>query len=116
MLANLERRPGQVFSRFIFPLILFLAVIGAIAWVTQYMRVGRTKAKADGAKPGPETAAPAAALLQFDHAIDAYHAAAIWDPKDPTYIKEFERGQDGHYDFPFRNVSDQPVQIGLQDS
>src|SRR5207302_3602255 len=39
---------------------------------------------------------------------------AKWDKDDDSYALEMEQGGEGHYDFPFENVTDQPAEIGLR--
>ncbi len=41
---------------------------------------------------------------------------AVWNPKEPGYYLEMEKGQSGFYDYYFENNSEQSVEIGLQKS
>lgn len=99
-------RPGQVFSRVILPLVLFVAIIGGVAYVVQNLPSGGKQARR-GDDKGKATVA-AAPLMSFQQ------EKAVWDPDDETYIKEFEREQPGHYDFPFKNLHDGPLEVGLE--
>ena len=38
---------------------------------------------------------------------------AQWDPNDPQYVQEFERGTKGNYDFLLSNSNDKPVTVTL---
>jgi hypothetical protein len=52
--------------------------------------------------------APAAAAL-----IEFAFKSAVWDPNDTSHARETEPGEQGHFDFPFTNLSDQQVELGM---
>jgi hypothetical protein len=58
-----------------------------------------------GPVPGP--AAKPAALIKFPV------TTAKWDPEDDKYALEQEKGQEGHFDFPFENDTNQEAELGL---
>ena len=89
--------------RYVLPSVLFVLMVGAIAWVTQFMPNWR----ADNKKAVPVGPAGAAAL-KFSL------VRALWDPEDEDYALETEKGKDGHFDFPFENTSYQPAELGLK--
>ena len=88
------------------------AVIGGIAWVTQYLPPW-TKKK----QTSPNARPAVTQLLEFPRSI------AQWDeqkpdenkdaatPKEKIFSKDFEVGTKGHYDFPFKNISREDVEI-----
>jgi hypothetical protein len=94
---------GSVF-RWALPLALFVAIIGGVAWVSQNLPKGAVQKPVEP-DPAPTSSAPAP--LRF------LSAKAVWDANDPGYLKEFETGAEGHYDFPFRNTTDVPVTLGF---
>jgi hypothetical protein len=96
--------------RYAVSLLLLIAVIGGIAWVVQYLPSLSKKT------PPPPPPPPAAKLLEFPRWI------AQWDNRKPeekpevaaqeTYLpKTVEFGKEGHYDFPFKNISGQEVEV-----
>jgi hypothetical protein len=94
-------------TRTVLPALLVVAIIGGIAWVTQYMpswRTGRQQIKDDGSGPPAST----------QRAIHFAQTSPVWDKDDPEYILEWERGVKGHYDYVFTNKSDEPVELGLE--
>lgn len=94
------------FSRIVLPIVLFVLIVGGIAWLSQYMPNWRSRTKTvDMAVP----IVPAKELLAF------LEKHSVWDPEDPKYVlAEVERNSQGHYDYPFENVSGQPVEFGLE--
>jgi hypothetical protein len=91
--------------RYVLPAVVFVIVVGAIAWITQFMPNWRVKTGNQPPINGPTAA----------KAINFAVKKAIWDPEDEAYALETERGHDGHFDFPFENLSGQPAEIGLLD-
>ncbi len=96
------RRSKSLLTRVVLPLCLFLVVIGGIAWVTQNMPSWR-KPAANVPRAGNSNEP----LLRFPFEY------AVWDKENPGYAAEYERGVEGHYDFPFENLRDESVEIGL---
>jgi hypothetical protein len=97
-------------TRFLVPLVLFVLMIGGTAWLVQNMPNWRAP------KPAPQAAPASADLLEF--AV----TNAVWEdpslpkagPKDSApYAKEVERNDEGRYWYPFKNVTDQPVELSL---
>ena len=82
---------------------LFVLMVGAIAWVTQFMPNWRS---ADPNAPTPVGKAQAAALRFV-------FLRAVWDKDDEEYALEMEKGRNGHFDYPFENLLDQAAEIGL---
>src|SRR4051794_4398419 len=92
-------RPKQrgIFARYVLPVALFIAIVAVTAWVTQFMPGWRARNTSSGnVTNGPEFKAPP--VIQFSR------VTAQWDPKDEKYVRPYERGVPGHYDFPFRNT------------
>jgi len=91
-------------NRYLFALALLILIIGGLAWLTQQMPNWRTRIP----KPGPEAAKEKAPVVcRFPV------TRAVWHPEWKNYAREYEKGQHGHYDFPFENPSDQEGEIGL---
>ena len=102
----------QLFKRYVLPLGLFMLAIGAIAWMTQYMPNWRTPAspvstlqKHSGGDVKP--------VVEFVRTQAEWEKRAKADESQPPYVREFEKGDKGHYDFPFRVAGDLPVEIGV---
>src|ERR1700677_340529 len=93
------RRPGQVFSRIVVPLVLFLIIIGAVAYVLQNVQIWRPRATKD--EPVGQN------MLSFDY------QNSLWNPEVPEYLKEVEPGEKGSYDFPFANGTKSELEVGL---
>ena len=100
-----RRKSRGVIARYVLPLALFVAVVGVIAWVAQYMPSWRA--------PAPDAAPVAPARNQGPPTVVFARTRAVWDAADPGYVREFERGVQGHFDFPFRSAADGPVELGL---
>ena len=94
-------RQRKLFWRLLVPLALFIAMIGGIAFVVQYTPNWR------GKKNAANRTGQLKELLEFQE------KQSIWDPKDASYVKEFEPEKPGHYDYPFRNITGGDVQMGL---
>ena len=99
------RRKSAVL-RYIVSLVLLVVIIGGIAWVGQYLPSWKKAPPLNQQTEGKT-------LLQFTRVV------AQWGPKPdlepgveekPT-LKEVETGNNGHYDFPFKNVSKEDVEI-----
>ncbi len=98
-----ETPPGWdtflIFSRIVLPLTLFVTVIGIVAWI----KINSRTIGPDNPGPGTKSA-----TLHFPK-----NQADWGNPKDLDYRAEFERGGKGHYDFPFDNPADEPMELGL---
>lgn len=92
-----------LFSRVLLPLIVFVLVIGGVAWVTQYMPNRKTENDATG---GPKLPVTEELLINFDE------ITSVWDPRDKTFAKEFEHNDSGTYDFKFANSTDETIFLG----
>lgn len=101
-----ETRSSGSLVRWALPIGLFVVIVGAIAWISQNLPKGLTK-KVDA--PVVQPNAPTAPLRFLAN-------RAIWDDTDPDYVKEFETGSDGFYDFPFINPGTTPVTLGFGQS
>ncbi len=105
--------PRSSALRYALALALLVAAIGGIAWIAQFLPSWN--------KPKPNVPTPVAAtpLLEFPRWI------AQWDNQKPSenaddplaakkevnLPKEFEFGTEGHYDFPFKNISGKEVEV-----
>jgi hypothetical protein len=91
-------RSGQVFSRIVVPLVLFILVVGGVAWVIQYLP--------SNVNPRPDSSsAQKLVKFMFDHGVA--------DANDREYLAEYEPGQEGKYDFPMENIAGQELEAGL---
>jgi hypothetical protein len=100
-------RSGQIFSRIVLPLILFVIVVAGVAWVIQYIPNIRNK---------PATDVPVAQNLvkfQFETGVWPEEKDGV---KIKDYLEEFEPGHEGHFDFPFENTSGKEIETGLEKS
>jgi hypothetical protein len=105
--ADVGARP----TRWAIPLLLFVAIIGGIAWLAQNMRNWR------------EDKRPAAAATFSGELFRFPVFYSHWEkPPDTTgdnvpdpviYVREYERGEEGKYWYPFKNVTEHPVTLGL---
>lgn len=105
--------------RWIVPLALFFLIIGGIAWLVQNMPTWRrpTPGAAPTVPKGPEL------LVGFVHPFDPNERAfmAIWeDINKPEakqakrlYAREFERGAEGRYYFPFYVHPEKASEFGV---
>ena len=48
-----------------------------------------------------------------DLPLTVVEKVAVWDPEDPIYSAEFEKGSQGHYDFWVSNAHKTPVNVAL---
>lgn len=92
--------------RWLLPGLLFVAIVGGLAWFTQQLPAWRSRRGApptakETAKKGPEV------VCRF------FYNQPLWDPKAPAYVLEYERGEMGHCDFPFENPTDVEGELGL---
>jgi hypothetical protein len=85
-------------GNFLVTAILFVFIVGGLAWLVQYLPNWRKK---------PATP------LALDQQLVFAELRAKWDPDDPEYAMEFERGQPGHYDFAFQNPTGETIELGL---
>ena len=92
--------------RFVVPAVLFMAVVAGIAWVTQFMPNWRNNASTTAVAPDNAKGTP---VIKFTL------NRAVWDPSDPDYLLETEKGKDSHFDFPFENITDAPAELGFDD-
>jgi hypothetical protein len=141
--AERPRRPagGGTFSRYVLPVVLFVAIVGVIAWVVQNMPGWKTRnGPIDNGGPAPD-----GSLLTFmrttarwEREVEAEGAYLIpcllgilspaQGPEQFGFYaalrqsllmqrldmpREFERGVPGYYDFLFKNPSDKAVEFGL---
>ncbi len=86
-------------NRLLLPMVLFVGIVGALAWIVQYLPNWRKK------NPLPPTASKQ--VFQFPE------TQAHWDPADDKYAMEYEHGEPGHYDFPFHNLTADAAELGL---
>ena len=99
---SMKRRGNAV--RYALPAILFVGIVGIIAWVIQFTPNTRSTKSSHSAK-ADSTNTPSVIKFPFTR--------AVWDKDDEDYALEIERGKEGHFDFPFENLTGQPAEIGL---
>jgi hypothetical protein len=103
--------PRSSVLRYVLPLVLLVAVIGGVAWVAQYLP---SIVKNRKPPPPPE---PMKVLLSFPRYIAQWSAEAVVESSDDPMKKEsytereFEPNEEGHYDFPFKNVAGKDVEV-----
>ena len=103
----------------IIAIVLFVLIVGGIAWVVQYLPAWRAGTSTPA--PPPSKVKDEDDLLTFSRRrvqLGALRAVIATfelneNGKDTGYVLEFLRGGHGHYDFAFRNVSDGVVEIEL---
>jgi hypothetical protein len=100
-------RKRSLGSRLLVPMILFVAVVGGIAWIVQYVPNWRKKTDV---KPLPAVEKPA---LLFTETMATWEPEDEKKPYDERYAKEYERGAEGRYDYPFDNTLSEPAEVGL---
>ena len=108
--------------RYAMPFVLFLVIIGGIAWLVQNMPSWRTRTNPVAQGKAAEQ------VLQFMNRINQNYVLALWElpPKmgekskaedgsegPMIYEREFEPGAEGRYLFPFQNLTDQAAELGL---
>jgi hypothetical protein len=137
-----ERSPrttGGSFTRYALPVVLFVAIVGLIAWMVQSMPKWKTGV----------TTQPDGQIVEIESPLVFTRLRAQWErPLEAQYVylsplltgslaghglfmataalahvefsprhdlpRETEKGVRGHYDFPFKNTStDQAVELGL---
>lgn len=98
-----EAPPSASLMKWVVPIGLFVAIVGAIAWVTQNLPRGTPKSPVIEGVVHKERAAD----LRFTYKF------AVWDDLDPSYAKEYEMGKEGHFDFPVHNPNSFPVTLGF---
>lgn len=96
------RRRGSL-GRTLIPLILFVFLVAGIAWVAQFLPNWRTP-------PAPAAAPPAKAVAEQLLRFTALTTAR--EGKD-GYLPEFEYSSEGHLEYVFQNVVDEPVELGI---
>jgi hypothetical protein len=99
----------KVLTQIVLPLVLFVAVVGGITFVTQFGISRRSQTD----KPQPINIIP----LKFDGQEipdGRIVVEARWDPYSSGYAAEFEsKNGKGRYQFFFRNVYEKPVELGF---
>ncbi len=105
-------------ARYALLLAALVLVIGGIAWVAQ--NLPRTTRKGRDKDDSPS---PSSHLLEFSRVVAQWDAHKSEEkkgaevkkdtptPKDKTLPKEVEFGTRGYYDFPFKNISQQDVEV-----
>ena len=93
------------------PVLLFVAIIAGVAWMTQYMPNWRGTPVEPPIDKGRKTRG------EITEAIKFTRVRAVWEfderGEDTGYVREYERGVEGRYYFPFQNVLDEPAELGL---
>lgn len=96
-------RQGSLGKGYTLPLILLLLIIGGLAFYSQFWT--NTRAPSGGKKEEQ-----GALVCRFTT------PQAVWgDPARGKNWNEIEKGNHGHYDFPFENPSDQKGELTLND-
>jgi hypothetical protein len=98
-------------SRYVLPIGLFVLVVGGIAWLTQYLPSWRAPASAV-VDPDKRSGLAGKQVIQV-----VGSNVAVWerdaDGNNTGYVREYERGVEGHYDFPFKNILGAAAELGL---
>jgi hypothetical protein len=91
-------------SRYALALVLMVLIVGAIAWVAQYLP--------SSAKPKVVAPPPASGkkLVAFTR-IFAQWGDKKDDEQKVLSVKDFETGTSGHYDFLFKNITGQEIEL-----
>jgi hypothetical protein len=121
---QLSNPPARAKSplRYAVPLILFVLIIGGLAWLLQNMPAWRARPPVAAPQKGPEV------VVQFTHQVGENFIMAMWEvPSEkmlkqkgdketkppPVYEREMEPGSEGRYLFPFQNVTQQAAELGM---
>jgi hypothetical protein len=95
-ITSSARRPKLV-TRVLLPAIILIVGIAGIAWIAQNLPGrGRTLQ-----------------VVKSGDAVQFEPATFAWDPKDPKYVRDFELGESGYYDYQFINNYDGDVDLGV---
>jgi hypothetical protein len=97
--------------RWVVPLVLFVVIIGVIAWVVQNMPNWRAPVTKN--KDAPTSAELFEFPIYYSHWEKPPDLTGEKVPDQVHYIREFERGEEGRYWYPFKNVTEHPVTLGL---
>src|SRR4051794_25397610 len=73
------RQRSRSTFRYLLPAAVFVAVVAAIAWVTQFMPNWRVKSSQQSSPPDNSSAAKVIGFVM---------KKAVWDPEDETYALE----------------------------
>jgi hypothetical protein len=98
------KKPFNVVTRVVVPLVAFFVGVAAIAWIAQQIPRG---AKTNPS--GPENAGDARDVWLFPRGTES-----AWGTNDDRYILELEVGNGGYFDFPYENADDSELQVGMQ--
>src|SRR5262245_50472997 len=88
----------------VLPIVIIVGLIGGLAFMSQYTAAPPTPQKGGSQV---QTQAPSTSPLVTED------RTAVWDPKEPSYAMEFEKGSTSHYDFWIANRNPKPVKIHL---
>jgi hypothetical protein len=108
----------NTFSRYVLPVVLFVAIIAGITWMANYHSVWRRENPGpvpppnpvhqeylEFSRPGKQAVGPVVrAVFEIDPAFQA----------QTPYFLEMEQGKKGRYYFPFRNVFGAPVDFNIE--
>src|SRR5436305_10887958 len=88
-----------IFTRYLIPLVLLVAIIGGIAWLAQYLPRWTRPA------PKPPVDQIETRIVTFSRPLVRWVKTESADPdkKDTIVVKDVEKGKDGYYDFLFKN-------------
>ncbi|MCI0376344.1 MAG: hypothetical protein L0215_01930 [Gemmataceae bacterium] len=93
-------KPRSSVWRYVLPGVLFVVIVGGIAWVTQFMP--KTRSASNSPDPVPEPGKP----------VIRYHFTRVtWNAKDEEYVNETEQVK-GSFEFPFENITDSAAELG----
>ncbi|MCI0642912.1 MAG: hypothetical protein L0Y72_06040 [Gemmataceae bacterium] len=96
-------KPRSSFWRYALPGVLFVVIVGGIAWVTQFMP--KSRSSNTNTEPAPEAGKP---VIRFPL------TRVIWNAEDKDYVNETEQVK-GSFEFPFENITDAAAEIGAFD-
>src|SRR6478736_2655696 len=87
--------------------ILIAVIIGAVFGLTFLMQNTSAPVEKNPASAGDATEEVSGSPLTVVEKV------AVWDPEDPIYSAEFEKGSQGHYDFWVSNTHKTQVNVAL---
>lgn len=95
----------SLMPRWLIPGLLFVAIVGGLAWFTQ--QLPNWRARRGTTTPPPDAKKAPTLVCRF------FYNQPVWDKEVPAYILEYERGEKGHCDFAFENPADLAGEMGL---
>jgi hypothetical protein len=100
---SVARKPFNIVTRVVLPLVVFVVGIAVIAWVAQELPSWRAKTPAIEGKGGE-----ARDMLSFRQ--------EVWNNESRGYVAEYEVDTSGFHDFPFENKTGKDLDVGIADT